>query len=63
MKKREPGYDADKGDWEYFVFDGKGREMKANGKLEKCQGCHLEDKRTDFVSRRYIPYDTWQKMK
>jgi Cytochrome P460 len=63
MKKRESGYDPNKGDWEYFVFDGTGREMKASGKLEKCQGCHLEDERTDFVSRRYIPYDTWQKMK
>jgi hypothetical protein len=63
MKKREPGYDPKKGDWEYFVFDGTGREMKASGKLEKCQGCHLEDERTDFVSRRYIPYATWQKMK
>jgi hypothetical protein len=63
MKKREPGYDPQKGDWEYFVFDGTGREMKASGKLENCQGCHLADKSTDYVSRRYIPYDTWQKMK
>ena len=63
MKKREPGYDPNKGDWEYFVFDGTGRDMKASGKLEKCQGCHLEERHTDFVSRRYIPYDTWEKMK
>ena len=63
MKKREPGYDPNKGDWEYFVFDGTGRDMKASGKLGKCQGCHLEDHRTDYVSRRYIPYDTWEKMK
>lgn len=63
MRKREPGYDPGKGDWEYFVFDGKGREMKASGKLENCQGCHLAEKDTDFVSRRYIPYDTWQSMK
>lgn len=63
MKKREPGYDPQQGDWEYFVFDGTGREMKASGKLENCQGCHLSDKNTDYVSRRYIPYDTWQKMK
>lgn len=63
MKKREPGYDPQKGDWEYFVFDGAGREVKASGKLENCQGCHLDDKDTDYVSRRYIPYDTRQKMK
>ena len=63
MKKREPGYDPDKGDWEYFVFDGTGREMKASGKLQNCQGCHLDEKATDYVSRRYIPYDTWEKMK
>ena len=63
MKKREAGYDPQKGDWEYFVFDGTGREMRASGKLEKCQGCHLDEKQTDYVSRRYIPYDTWEKMK
>ena len=63
MKKREAGYDPGKGDWEYFVFDGAGREMKASGKLEKCQGCHLDEAHTDYVSRRYIPYDTWEKMK
>ena len=63
MKKREPGYDPGNGDWEYFVFDGRGREMKASGKLETCQGCHFYEKNTDYVSRRYIPDDMWQKMK
>ena len=63
MKKREQGYDTDNGDWEYFVFDGAGEVMQANGKLEKCQACHREEKRTDFVMRDYISYDQWLKMK
>ncbi len=63
MRKRESGYDAENGDWEYMVFDGPGKVLQANGKLENCQGCHLQEKTTDFVSRRYIPYAKWEKMK
>jgi hypothetical protein len=63
MRKREAGYDSKRGDWEYLVFDGPGKVMEANGKLEKCQACHLMEKDTDYVSRRYLPYDVWKKLK
>jgi hypothetical protein len=63
MRKREPGYDPKNGDWEYMVFDGAAQTVQASGKLEKCQACHEEEKGSDYVSRRYIPYDTLNKMK
>ena len=34
MRKRESGYDPDKGNWEYMVFDGAGQTLQADGKLE-----------------------------
>lgn len=55
MRKREPGYDPEKGNWEYMVFDGAGQSLQASGKLEKCQACHLHEKATDYVSRIYLP--------
>jgi len=63
MRKREPGYDPKNGDWGYMVFDGAAQAVQASGKLEKCQACHEEEKGSDYVSRRYIPYDDWKKMK
>lgn len=63
MRKREPGYDPTKGDWEYMVFDGPGQTLQANGKLEKCQACHLGEKATDYVSRAYLPYEIFEKLK
>src|SRR5262245_61639650 len=55
MRKREAGYDPDNGNWEYLVFDGAGQKAQANGKLEKCQACHLSQKATDYVARNYLP--------
>jgi hypothetical protein len=63
MRKREAGYDSTRGDWEYMVFDGPGKIVKASGKLENCQACHLPLKATDYVSRRYLPADAWNKLK
>lgn len=63
MRKRESGYDPEKGDWEYFVFDGTGQVVEASGKLEKCQACHLREQETDYVSRSYLPREIWQKLK
>lgn len=63
MRKREPGYNPESGDWEYMVFDGPGKVMQASGKLENCQACHRENKETDYVSREYIPYAVWEKMR
>ena len=63
MRKREPGYDPNKGDWEYMVFDGAAKVLQASGKLEKCQSCHLLEKTTDYVSRNYLPTNVWEKLK
>jgi len=55
MRKREAGYDPDKGNWEYMVFDGAGQTLQASGKLENCQGCHIQHRATDYISRIYLP--------
>jgi hypothetical protein len=63
MLKREPGYNPESGDWEYMVVDGTGKSVQARGKLENCQSCHLMDKDTDYISRRYLPYAVSSKLK
>ena len=63
MRKREPGYDPEKGNWEYMVFDGAGQSLQASGKLEKCQACHLHEKATDYVSRIYLPATVREKLR
>ena len=63
MRKREPGYDPERGDGEYFVFDGSGKTIQESGKLEKCQACHLFKKGTDYLFRDYMPSDNWDRMK
>lgn len=63
MHKREAGYDPEGGDWEYLVLDGRGREVRARGKLESCRACHQAYPYSDFVSRNYLPYDLRQKLK
>jgi hypothetical protein len=63
MYKREAGYDPEGGDWEYLVLDGRGREVKARGKLESCRACHQAVAATDFVSRNYLPEDVRGKLK
>ena len=63
MLKREAGYDPEGGDWEYLVLDGRGEEVRARGKLESCRACHQMVKHTDFVSRNYLPYNVYQKLK
>ena len=63
MRKREPGYDPIKGDWEYMVFDSSAKVLQASGKLEKCQACHLLQKPTDYISRSYLPANVQEKLK
>ena len=55
MIKREAGYDAKNGDWEYLVADGNGRKAYSRGKLAHCQSCHVEQRQTDYIFRRYLP--------
>ncbi len=63
MLKREAGYDREGGDWEYLVFDGRGEEVRARGKLESCRACHLDYSGQDFVARNYLPYELRKKLK
>lgn len=55
MKKREPGYDVTRGDWEYMVIDGAMSAIAARGMIGSCQSCHLEKADQDFVFRTYLP--------
>ena len=57
MIKRGKGFNNDSGDWEYMVTDGSGTKVEAQGKLEKCQGCHQANPQKDYVFRTYLPYD------
>ena len=41
MRKREPGYFAEGGDWEYAVADAEGT-VQARGRLKLCARCHAE---------------------
>ncbi|HZS43873.1 MAG TPA: cytochrome P460 family protein [Blastocatellia bacterium] len=60
MVKREKGYNPDNGDWEFMVVDGGGKNIQARGRLENCEVCHQAEKKTDFVTRRYLTYAQWQ---
>jgi len=62
MIKRDAEFDPSNGDWEYMVFDGTGKTVQAQGKLENCQSCHLRVKDTDYVNRTYLPKDVRQKL-
>ena len=55
MIKREKGFNAESGDWEYMVTNGTGTEVQARGRLSSCQACHEMNKATDFVYRNYLP--------
>jgi hypothetical protein len=54
MRKREPGYNPELGDWEFFTLDSTARMVTARGKIESCMDCHTTYQATDFVTRRYL---------
>jgi hypothetical protein len=55
MIKREPGYDPDRGDWEYVYVeltdDG---ERVQRGKLQTCIDCHARARPTDYLFRTHL---------
>lgn len=63
MLKHAAGYDPEGGDWEYLVLDGRGRQVRARGKLESCRACHQTYPDTDFVARNYLPHELHRKLK
>ena len=45
------------------TVDGRGREVRARGRLESCRACHRAVAGTDFVARNYLPADLRRKLK
>jgi hypothetical protein len=54
MAKREKGYFAEGGDWEYLVLDGKGMRVLESGRLKRCVSCHAQQKHANYVFRTYL---------
>ncbi|HET9711492.1 MAG TPA: cytochrome P460 family protein [Pyrinomonadaceae bacterium] len=54
MRKREPGYNPEVGDWEFSVVAADGKQVEAVGKIESCQFCHKNKKDSDFIFRPYL---------
>ncbi len=52
MVKREKGFDAPNGDWEYIVLTGDGARKTTDG-LSHCTSCHAGQKKNDFVFGDY----------
>lgn len=55
MLKREPGYNASGGDWEWFVVAGSAGllQVVARGQLTSCLDCHEKHRATGFITSRY----------
>lgn len=54
MHKREKGYNPGHGDWEFLTLDSAAKQITAQGRLQKCEACHAEWKKTDYTSRAYL---------
>jgi hypothetical protein len=54
MFKREPGYNPEMGDWQFFTLDQSGERITASGRIDSCMDCHAMYAATDFVTRKYI---------
>ena len=63
MIKREAGYNPEGGDWEYLVLDGQAMIIMERGKLTRCSSCHEPYKRTDYVTRTYLPQTVSRELK
>ena len=49
MAKMHTGYDSDHGDWYYAVVDDMAGEVKMQGKIDMCIGCHTQVATTDYL--------------
>ena len=54
MWKREAGYFAELGDWEFFTVDATAGKISERGKLTSCAACHADMEKGDFVARDYL---------
>ncbi|MBV6457945.1 MAG: hypothetical protein HONBIEJF_01065 [Fimbriimonadaceae bacterium] len=53
MIKREIGYDAPNGDWEYAYVSTQARSAPSRGRLSTCRNCHAGAKGSDYLFRGY----------
>ena len=63
MIKQKKGFNPASGDWEYMVVDGKGTKVEGRGNLQNCQACHLENQKTDYIFRTYLPHAVVTRLK
>ncbi len=63
MRKREKGYNAASGDWEYLILDGKASSITDRGKIQSCNTCHTAYQRVDYVTRTYLAGETRRELK
>lgn len=54
MVKRHPGYNPACGDWEFFTVSGNAAGVLSRGRLQVCMDCHLEYRKSDFVTKLYV---------
>ena len=54
MVKREKGFSADTGDWEFFTFNGADLKMQKRETKGDCATCHIQAEKTDWVFRDYL---------
>ncbi len=53
MLKREKGFNAECGDWEFFLVSGDGKTITDRGKLKSCMDCHTLYPNSDYVTKKY----------
>ena len=54
MVKREKGFSAKTGDWEYLVIDGAMDKINKRETVGSCSKCHAQAAPTDFVFKTYL---------
>ena len=56
MIKREAGYDAINGDWEYAFVTLQPKRTVTRGRLSECSRCHARAADRDYLFRNYLAY-------
>jgi Cytochrome P460 len=54
MLKHEVGYNPECGDWEFFTVSADASTTTSRGKLQQCMDCHVDYKKSDYVTKDYI---------
>jgi hypothetical protein len=53
MLKRKKGYNAESGDWQFFVLNADATNVTTDN-TRSCISCHVPFRETDYVSRAYL---------